>query len=68
VTCKSCRNYLKDTNIVPEHAACNKFEVGVAPAELTCLIDVELAFMSPITAMPCSLKEVMKVFRDSFFP
>jgi hypothetical protein len=48
VTCESCRNCLKDKNMVPERAICNKLEVGAAPIELTCLIDVELAFISPV--------------------
>jgi hypothetical protein len=48
VTCDSCRNCLKDKNMVPERAIYNKFEVGAPSIELTCLTDVELAIISPV--------------------
>jgi hypothetical protein len=48
VLCESCRHCLRDKKVVPELGICNGYEIGVSPAELEDLTDIELAFIAEV--------------------
>jgi hypothetical protein len=48
VVCESCRHCLRDKKLVPEQGICNGYEIGVSPAELEDLTDIELAFIAEV--------------------